>query len=103
MRGAIEYSGLSVGLAAFGAAVVLAACGSSSTAATPGTSNGYPSFVTSSECIGAHGVTSFPDATFINGGGIGNEGLGLDFNSLVFQSAQTACGNGPISVTGGTG
>jgi hypothetical protein len=43
MPEASEYTGLSIGLAAFGAAIALAASGWTSEATTPGTAHGYPS------------------------------------------------------------
>lgn len=45
MPEAPEYTGLSIGLAAFGAAIALAASGWASGAITPGTATGHPSFL----------------------------------------------------------
>ena len=45
MLAASEYTGLSIALAAFGSAIVVAACGSSAEPAAPASSNGYASFL----------------------------------------------------------
>lgn len=45
MPEASEYTGLSIGLAAFSAAIALAASGWTSAATPPGTANGHRSFL----------------------------------------------------------
>ena len=55
MPEASEYTGLSIGLAAFIAAIALAALGSTSEATTPGVANGYPSFVGFQSANQVHG------------------------------------------------
>lgn len=80
MTPAFEFTGLSIGLAAFGAAIALAAGGMSSEATTPRTPNDHSSFLSfSASCT----YRTFP------GGGR----LAVD---------ESICGNGSVALGGAT-
>lgn len=87
-------------LAPLGAALALAACGSSGKQPASAGSNGYTSFLHFSECMRSHEVPNFPDPS-PNGGGLRiGQMPGLDPRSPVFQAAQQSCkhllpGGGP--------
>jgi hypothetical protein len=93
---------LSAGLAAFGCAVAIAACGSSSdptATAASNESNGSSQGLKFADCMRSHGVPNFPDPSA--GGGINiSSGSGINPFSPAFKAAQNACakllpGGGP--------
>jgi hypothetical protein len=83
---------LSISLAAIGFAIVLAACGSSSTKSSGSPAASSNQGVAFAECMRAHGLTNFPDPG--SGGGIQfSQGSGINPQSPGFQTAQKACGH----------
>ena len=86
-------------LVAVGGALVVAACGSSSTpgSARAGNASGG---IKLAACIRAHGVPNFPDPSG-GGGGINLERTGINPQSPAFKSARRACAGLAPGAVGG--
>ena len=78
-----------VSLASLGCALALAACGSSARSTTGTSSSQYAQGVRYSDCMRAHGVSSFPDPS--PGGGSPLSSSGINEQSPAFESAEQAC------------